>query len=180
MPMGSMCAGANIPIASYMIPMAIALAVIFIRSSRARRLRVELLWVRPLIIAIVFGAGMVTEPPVLSLLSLAILTTGLVLGCALGWQRGKLMRIDVDPQTHELTSQASPVGLVLIVGLMFVRFGARGLLCQYAQTSHLPVIAISDALTLFIVGVFVVQGVEMWLRARRLLAEARAGSAIVS
>ena len=46
---------------------------------------------------------------------------------------------------------------------------------QYAQAWHLPLVAISDAFTLFIVAVFVVQGLEMWLRAGRLLTEARAG-----
>ena len=175
MPTAAMCAGANLPIQSFLIPMVIALGVILLRSRQARRLRVEMLWIRPAIFTILLGVSLYTDPPFLTTTSLAILGVGLVLGCGLGWQRGRWMQIHVNPETHELTAQPSPLGLILIVALMAVRFGLRGLLCQYAQAWHLPLVAISDAFTLFIVAVFVVQGLEMWLRAGRLLTEARAG-----
>ena len=174
MPMDAMCAGSNLPIQSFLIPMAIALGVILLRSRQARRLRVELLWIRPAIFMVLLGASLYADAPILTTTSLVILGVGLVLGCGLGWQRGRLMQIHVNPETHELSAQPSVLGLVLIVALMAVRFGLRGVLCQYAQTWHLPLVAISDAFTLFIVAVFVTQGLEMWLRAGRLLTEARA------
>jgi hypothetical protein len=155
----------------------IVLAVLLIRNGRARRLRVEALWIRPAIIIAFAVAALVAQPPFLTLVSFAILFAGLALGGLLGWQRGRLIRIDVNPETHELTSQASPWGLVFIVGLMLVRLFLRSFLVQYAQEWHLPVAAVLDAFLLFAVGLFVVQGVEMYLRANRLLTEARAKKA---
>jgi len=160
---------------SLLIGMAVALTIVLLRNRQARRLRVEMLWVRPVIFTVLVGASLVAEPPVLTPLALTILAVGLVLGGALGWQRGRLMHIEVDPETHMLRSQASPLGLIFIVVLMVIRFGLRGFLFQYASQWHLPLVAVSDAFLLFILGLFATQGLEMWLRAQRLLTEARAG-----
>jgi hypothetical protein len=162
---------------SFVIPIVIVLAVILIRNRQARRLRVEALWIRPAIFIAFAVAALVAEPPFLTPVSLAILFAGLALGGLLGWQRGRLMHIEVNPETHELSSRASPWGLVFIVGLMVVRVLLHGFLLEHAREWHLPVVAVLDAFLLFVVGLFVVQGLEMSLRANRLLTEARANKA---
>ena len=160
---------------SLIIAMIIALTIILLRNRQARRLRVELLWIRPVIFTLIMGAGLVATPPALTPLAVVIMLGGLALGCALGWQRGRLMHIEVDPETHMLRSQASPLGLIFIVVLLVARFGLRTMTAQYAQEWHLPLIAVGDAFLLFVVGLLAVQALEMWLRAQRLLTEARAG-----
>jgi hypothetical protein len=51
---------------------------------------------------------------------------------------------------------------------------------QNAATLPFSAIALTDALLALVVAMMVVQGLEMWLRARRLLAEARAAKAGLS
>jgi len=160
---------------SLLIGMAVAVSIVLLRNRQARRLRVELLWIRPLVFTAITVAALVAEPPVLTPLALAIMVVGLALGCGLGWQRGRLMHIEVDPQTHMLRSQASPLGLVFILVLLVARFGLRTVMAQYAHDWHLPLVAVSDAFLLFLVGLLSTQALEMWLRAGRLLTEARAG-----
>ena len=160
---------------SLLIGMAVAVAIILLRNRQARRLRVELLWIRPVIFTLLMVAALVAEPPILTPLALIIMGVALALGYALGWQRGRLMHIEVDPETHMLRSQASPLGLIFILVLLVARFGLRTVMAQYARDWHLPLVAVSDAFLLFLVGLLATQALEMWLRAQRLLTEARAG-----
>ena len=160
---------------SLLIGMGVALIIVLLRNQQARRLRVELLWIRPVVFLALTVASLVAEPPILTPLALVIMVVGLGLGCALGWQRGRLMHIEVDPATHMLRSKASPLGLVFIVVLLVARFGLRAVMAQYAREWHLPFVAVADAFLLFLVGLLAVQALEMWLRANRLLTAARAG-----
>ena len=153
-----------------LIGMAVALAIVLLRNRQARRLRVEILWIRPVIFLALTVASLVAEPPILTPLALVIMVVGL----ALGWQRGRLMHIEVDQATHMLRSKASPLGLIFIVVLLVARFGLRAVMAQYAREWHLPFVAVADAFLLFLVGLLSVQALEMWLRANRLLTEARA------
>ena len=118
------------------------------------------------------GAILLAAPPQITAVNVALLVGALVAGCALGWQRGRFMRIKVDPETHDLTSRASPLGVVFILVLLAARMGLRGGLATSSPMAGLPALAVADALILFAVGMMVTQGLEMWLRARRLLARA--------
>jgi len=154
----------------------VVIPILIVRNARPRRLRIELLWVRPLIFIVLMGGALAFVRPPLDTPDVALMIAALAIGCALGWLRGRSMRIDVHPETHDLTARASPIGLIFIFGLLALRYGIRGVAIETAPVMHLSVLAIADALVLMAVAMMVVQGVEMWLRARRLLADAQAAN----
>ena len=43
---------------------------------------------------------------------------GLAAGAAVGWQRGKMMHIHVDPETHALNQKASPAAMMFLIALI--------------------------------------------------------------
>jgi hypothetical protein len=163
----------------FLIPV---LALIVWRNSRPRRLRVEMMWVRP---AILVGLAVVVlshSPPATPTIIGACLVA-LVVGVGLGWMRGKMMRISVDPESHVATVQGSPLAIALILGVIGVRYGMRYLVAQNASGLLVNVAQATDVLMLFALGLVGAQGLEMWIRARRQISDskaAKASGAIVS
>jgi len=160
---------------SYAIPfvvIAIVIAIRWRRMSRVTPLKLERLWVLPTVYAVVIGFTFANYPPrglgwVFCLLALA-------LGGALGWQRGKMMRITLDPATHTLNQAASPAAFLFIVLLLAVRTGAREAVA-YGGPAGLDPMAITDVLMALALGLFSLQRLEMYLRGKRMLATPRAG-----
>lgn len=139
------------------------------RMSQARPLKIERMWIRPAIMLAVCALVLSQYPPRLA--DLGWLALALALGSLVGWQRGRFVRIVVDPQTHEINQQASPAALIFLVAVIVVRVVLR----QEAMAAwHVGVALITDLSIVFVVGLFGVQQLEMWLRARKLLAQARA------
>jgi hypothetical protein len=156
---------------SLLITVAVVLAVLVLRNSRPRKLRIERLWVRPVIFLALLVSSFAAAPPPLSATSAALIVAGLAAGCALGWQRGKFMRIDVHPETHDITSRASSLGVIFILVLVVARLGMRGALAG-GSLGGIAAAAGANALIALAAGMMMTQSLEMWLRARRLLAEA--------
>ncbi len=162
---------------SYVIIAVILSSVLALRVKRmaqSRPLRLDRLWILPLAYLVIAGAVFYFAP--LGPLGWALSGAALVLGALLGWQRGRLMRIDVDPATQTLRQRASPAAMLFLLLLVAVRFGARGMVAAGAPL-HLSALAVTDMLVAFALGLLVMQRVEMFLRARRLLGSARAGIA---
>ncbi len=145
------------------------------RMSQLRPLKVEWLWVTPALLAALTVVSLIPQPPQGA--DWAWLAAGLVLGGALGWWRGKMMHISVDPETHALNTKASPAAMIFILAIVVVRMALRGMAMGEASTLHLSVAVITGAFMTFAVGLFGVQRLEMALRATRLLGEARAAKA---
>jgi hypothetical protein len=159
-------------LSTYLLPI-ILLGVVILRGARARALRVEQMWVMPTLILAGAAASFSQQaPPGPTLLAAEI--AALAAGAALGWWRGRFTVITVDPQTHALTSKASPVGLVLVAAVVLIRFALRDYAVTHASSLHVSIAAITDVFLLLAAGLVCAQRLEMWLRARRLLAEARA------
>jgi hypothetical protein len=162
------------PWISYAIT-AVVIAVVFAlrwrRMSRVRPLKLEQLWIFPAIYAVVAVAMFVEFPP--QGLAWLFCALAAVLGAALGWQRGKLMKITVDPETHALNQVASPAAVLFILVLIAVRSGARMALVG-DNALHLNALAVTDMLIALALGLFTTQRIEMYLRAKRLLDAARA------
>ncbi len=159
---------------SYAITAAVILLVMALRLrnvGRHRRVRLEWLWVVPAIFVVLMGATFADTHP--SPITLGLCGVALAAGAAIGWQRGRMMHIHVDPETHELNQVTSPAAMVFIVVILLIRFGTRGLVESGVLPVHVDPTAISDVLLSFAVGMFAVARLEMFLRARRLLAEAR-------
>ncbi len=173
---GHLTAGGAQPY-SLLIGVGIALVVVLLRNSRPRKLKIERMWLFPLVYVVMLAAFFYAEPPPITGVSMAILGLSLVVGCALGWQRGRFMRIDIDPDTHEMTSRASVVGIAFIMVVMVARMALRTLLQEHASFLHVPTIAFADGLVLLAVGMLSTQRLEVWLRARQLLENARAAKA---
>jgi hypothetical protein len=161
-----------------LIAVAILVAVLLLRNSRPRKLRIELLWLRPILFALIIAFTLSASSIPLDGPSLGVFALAAIVGVALGWQRGRLMTIEVDPQTHALTSRASPIGMIFIVAILLLRMALRGAALESQSALGLPAAAITDGLILLLGAMIVTQSLEMWLRARRLLAEARAAKAI--
>jgi hypothetical protein len=159
---------------SYIVPAVIIVVVFALRMRRMNQLRplkLERLWIVPSIYLLVVVGLFVERPP--TLVGWAIALMAFAAGCALGWQRGRMMQIHVDPETHALNQKASVAGMAFLVGLILVRMAARAL----GGDLHMGVNSVVEALAAMALGMFSLQRLEMYLRARRLLDEVRAGRA---
>ena len=156
---------------SYAITIGIIIVVMALRLRRAgqmRPLKLGSLWVVP-VLYLAVAAIMFAQLPPTGWVAMGS-GVGLLIGAAVGWQRGKMMHIHVDPETHALNQKASPAAMLFLVALIVVRMLARGIIGAEGAVS--PAM-LTDPLIAFALGMFTVQRVEMYLRARRLLEEAR-------
>lgn len=147
------------------------------RGSRARKLQVERMWIRPVIICTILALSIYSQPPPMTPVILASLAAVTALGVLMGWYRGRMVRVSIDPVTHALTSKASPWGMLIFLALMVVRIGARVVLGNEHDVMGVPVVVVIDGLTLLYAGNVVGAQVEVWLRAKKLLADAMAAKA---
>lgn len=155
---------------SYLVPAAVFALLFLFRArsmSRERPLKLERLWVFPAFYLVITIVVLVQLPP--TPVGWAACIGALLVGAGLGWYRGKTMRITVDPDTHQLNQKASLAGILFIMVIILVRSAAR----MEGAAMHLNVTMLTDALLFLALGLFSATRLEMYLRGRRLLAEAR-------
>jgi len=121
----------NAPAWVYLIPL-VMIALVILRNSRARRLRIESLWVMPVLILALVGLSL-SQQGMPTPLMLGVDIAAIAAGAGLGWWRGRFTHITVDPATHQLTSRASPIGMLLILGIFALRTGVRLYAAQNAS-----------------------------------------------
>lgn len=156
---------------AYVAP-AIAVGLIVLRGVRARRLRVERMWIMPALVLTAVGVTLGLQPPHrFSVLVIEVFALGVGLG--LGWWRGRTTNITIDPATHDLTSRPSPIGMALIAGLFLVRFALKDYAAGHARELHVGAADIAEVFLLMAAGLICAQRLEMWIRARRILEQAR-------
>lgn len=136
------------------------------RMGRARPLRIGTLWIVPAIFVVVTALNFVQFPPQPG--DWPWLVISLFLGSALGWQRGKLMKIWVEPDTGRLMLQGTPWAVIFLVALILIRMLLRGGLEMEARTWAIGPALINDGFVIFALGLFGVMRAEMALRAQRL------------
>ena len=160
------------------ITLAVVMTLLLLRNYRHRRLQPQALWIRPVLFVILIAASAIAVPPPLTGPSLAVMALGLAIGAAIGWQRGRFTRIEVHPETHAITSRASPIGMLFILAVVGARIGLRDVTYGSRDIAGVPTAAIASALVLLVGAMLIAQSIEMWLRARDLLAQARSTTAV--
>lgn len=164
---------------TYLIPILVILPLLYFRLRRMMKptpLKLNRMWIRPAIIVCVGIAVIVAAPPPAAdwfWFALAAL-----LGAVLGWQWGKLMAIHVDPEKGTLMTRGSQAALVLMGLLIVVRFGLRAGVRMESAALHLDATMITDLFIVFGATLFGLRGLEMFLRARRVLAAAPQSQAL--
>lgn len=151
--------------------LALVLGLRMRRMQAVRRLKVEQLWILPVFFALVVAALYVSHPPRGIVWLYALLALGAGLG--LGWLRGRLMAITVDPQTHEVSQQGSMAAMIFIFVLVGARFAVRSMIGSGADIDPALMLSVTDVLLALGLGFVTGQAVEMGLRARALLAQAK-------
>lgn len=158
-----------------LIVLAVVLPLVLLRNRRPRTLRPQFLWVTPLIVCLAIGLGLwgisqgagarsPTDP-----VSILILALGLILGAVAGFWRGKMTTIHKEPD-GVFKAQASPAGLILILGLLLTRRAIEPWLEVHAADWGVNPLAILEAFMLFAAAMITVQRAEMFVRARRIRA----------
>lgn len=136
------------------------------RANAPSGLRLDRLWVMPAIVCGLAVLALVHTHLHGKQWFILLLAAGL--GAALGWWRGGQVRISINPRTNQLMQHASPVVFYVVIGLFALRFGMRFL--AFGTGAGRAAFHIASALILFTCAMISVQRLEMYLRARRLLA----------
>jgi hypothetical protein len=141
------------------------------KMNKARPLRVERLWILPAFYGAVVIALFWVHPP--RGIVWAVVAVALAIGLGLGWYRGKLMHIAVDPTTREVSQQGTTAAMIFILLLVGLRYAARAYGAAFGGNDPAAVVAATDLLLALGLGFVVAQRIEMGLRARRLIAAAK-------
>ena len=160
---------------SYAIGGAVLALVLFFRMRRLtqeRRLKLELMWIMPAVMFAAMIALFFQFPP--HGLDWLWLGATFAVGAVIGWWRGKLVPIAIDPETHRLNTKPSPAALLFLLGLFVARFALRAYLESNASSLHISIGLLTDGFVVLAVGLFAVSRAEMALRAWGLLKAARA------
>ena len=156
------------------LPFVIIAAVIAFRlrtMSRERPLKLGTLWIAPVVYLLLMAWILFALPP--TELGWGLLALGLVVGGVLGWHRGKLIRIDRNPETGELRQKASPLAMILLLALIVLKLGARAIFGETAAGHPASgAMLLTDGFIGFALGLLSATRLELYLRAQRLLAAA--------
>lgn len=160
----------------YVITAVIVSLVLFLRfrsMKGARPLKLGMLWLVPALYALVTVSVLYQSMP--RSMEWLYLALALVAGGVVGWRRGALMRISVDPDTQVLNQQASPAAMLFILVIIVIRQGLRMEASQMGFNAAFltGLLFLTDLLVVFAFGLLSTTRLEMFLRARRLLVEAR-------
>lgn len=160
---------------SWVIPIVVTAIILLVRARRMRRtqpLKLERLWIVPAAYLVFAGIMMWTLPP--HIRDIPWLALALAVGAGIGWWRGAMMRITVDAETHALNQQASPAALVFLLLIVVARSAMRSGMMGETSALHLSAAFVTDIFIIFALGLLTATRLEMFLRARRMLGDARA------
>lgn len=146
---------------------------IYAAGARERRVRIETMWIFPVIFIGLIGFGIAADPPPLTPLVIAILAVMAAIGLGLGWFRGRMVQITIDPETHTLKSQNSALGMLILAAIYGARYLVRMYVSGEAGAWHIPPAAIADGFLLLALGSIVGRRIEILIRCLRLLKKAR-------
>ena len=144
--------------------------VLFLRMRRMsvkRPFNLGTLWIVPAVFLAITVLTVAQFPP--HGMDWAWFALSLLLGAALGWQRGRMMKLWVDPESGHLMTRGSGWAMIFLVALIVLRMALREGLTMEAQAGAFDAGLINGVFTVFALGLFGTQRAEMALRARRLM-----------
>ena len=148
---------------------AVVLALRLRSMSRERPLKISTLWVVPVLYVVLVGWMLFALPP--TIIGWSLVAVGVVIGAVLGWHRGKMISIERNAETGELRQKASPLAMLLLVALIVLKLGARAIFGENAATQPgSNAMLMTDAFIGFALGLLSATRLELYLRAKRLLA----------
>jgi hypothetical protein len=152
------------------VVIAVVLAFRFRSMNRERPLNVDTLWVVPVIYLGLMATMLFALPP--STGGWSVMVAGLAAGAALGWHRGKLIRLERDAETGKLMQRASPLAMLLLVALVVLKLGARAIFGDSAAAHPgSGAMLLTDAFIGFALGLLSATRLELYLRARKILTD---------
>src|SRR5205085_9069288 len=125
-----------------LIPL-LMIGLVILRNSRARTLRIERLWISPVIVAALAAFTFYAHPPS-GAPAYLLDATFLAAGGFLGWWRARASRFTIDPETHVITSRVSPFGMLLILGIFALRYLVRMAAPGEASVLHVTALDLTD------------------------------------
>lgn len=156
-----------------LLPFVILIAVVAFRfrsMSRERPLKVETLWIVPVVYVLLIGSMLAALPPAPA--GWALMAAGLVAGAMVGWHRGKLIRIERRADNGQLMQKASPLAMLLLLAIVVLKLGARAIFGDSAAAHPSSgALLLTDAFIGFALGLLTATRLELYLRARRILAD---------
>ena len=157
---------------TYAITIGIVVVVLGLRMrsmGRERPLKLGTLWIVPVLYLLIAGSMLFTRTP--PPLGWGLLFAGLGVGIAAGWHRGKLIRIDRNAETGELRQKASPLAMLLLLALVILKLGARAIFGESAAGQPgSSAMLLTDAFIGFALALLSATRLELYLRARRIIA----------
>ena len=163
----------------FFLPILIILPVLYFRMrkmARAQPLKLDRMWIRPALLlaaaALVVLAPLRAHQPMRVLMpqDWAWLGLAAALGAVAGWQWGRTMTIEVHPEDGTLMVRGGQAAILVLVVLILFRMGLRTGLTVEANAGHLNMLLVSDLSIVFTALLFTMRSVEMYLRARRVMA----------
>lgn len=154
------------------LPVVIFLVVIGLRlrsMAKPQPLRSTRLWIVPAILVLIGVLTFVTNPP--SAAGLGICAAALAVGCAIGWHRGKLIKVWRDDATGQMMQQASPAAMILLLAIIAVRYVLKAYFgANPGSGAHMDprALLVTDALLAFAIGLIAMTRLELALRTRSL------------
>jgi hypothetical protein len=166
---------------NYLIPVLIILPLLYRRLRKVlqpQELKLRRLWIRPAIYLVLAAGAVIAPTPGAPAITASVLTAmalaGLV-GGVLGWQWGRSTALHIHPETGTLMQTGSLAGMIVFLVLIALKLGLRFGLQAGAPSLHLNAVLITDVSICFSALLFAVRGLEIYLRAQRIMAE-RAGA----
>lgn len=156
-----------------LLTLAVVLLVRMRRRQSEKPLSGRFLWLPPLVYLTAVIAMLVRQPPTPS--GWLLLMAGVGLGAAVGWFRGRLFALRIDPASGAVLRRRSRAAVLLLVGIVAVRFLANLWIDPAAEppSGSEHALLASDSMLGCVFGLLAVTRVEIAIRARRLRAAHR-------
>jgi hypothetical protein len=137
--------------------------------SKERPLKLSTLWIVPVVYLLIAGWMMFALPPTPT--GWMLMIAGLAVGIGLGWYRGKLIHIHRDEESGQLLQKASPLAMILLLGLIVLKLGSRAIFGEMAATHPgSGAMLLTDTFIGFALGLLSATRLELYLRAKKMFA----------